>query len=364
MPESTPAMEMVFANIRTNLIYTSKHRIPLPSADENSEAAKGCLLISLAPSQDATFQELKKDYIGWYRGGYKLYTTDSIFREKIGRKRVSINMNATNRKVWNDTSFGHPLKYLPYNMRKSKLADRPNLILDLGTWSEMYFRYSYKVSVPVIIQNYIKFLQSKLNAPDYAEYSSRILYIPLNQWFPNGQKLSFKRDGLNNPIAILLFAAYRYPELFAQFPKDLTFIFADSTNDQFLRYNLEDFTKKMYPKIKARMLQMQAFRGGFDENSEAMLDIQYSKEEEDENSDFNNEGPLLTYPDPNKVVGELPPDATEEEKARYELKKQNRARLINEAKRNLVGANRGRPLGNLAAKNLPAATDSDPMPSQ
>ena len=380
----TPAMEMLYGNIKPNFVYTNKRYLPLPRQAEGERQGHGCAVFFLCPSQEDTVNEIKRDYLRWYLDQYKWYTTDTYFREKIGKKWVIRNMRQEIRKDWDKQSFPHMLRYLTPQMRSSKLAEKPNLLIDLGQWTRFYFQYSFKTSIPVVVKNFITFLGNKLNDPQWAGYTTKLIYIPINLWFTDNQNpLGFTRRMLNNPLAIIMYTAYRYPELLQQLPQDMTVILGDSTKDQFLKYQMSDFTKRNFPKIKMRLKQMKGLK--WDEESETNLDVEFTEEEEDETSELNNSRDLERYDDPlgvaepkgtrlmpevqKDVDAQLPADI---EKNRDDLRKANRAAIINEMKRSLmgdtpaepkpldtnkIGGSYGRPV---LKKEMPAAAEVKP----
>ena len=200
--EWTPGLEMNYSSIKPFLVYSGKKYIPLPRGEK---AGYGNILFYLCPSQEDTIMELQSDYVRWFLDMYRHYTTDTIFREKIGKTRVMTNMTQVIRRDWDKTRFDHPLRYVAPLQRKTKLKDKPNVIVDLGEWHKFYFNYSLRVSIPVIVKNYINFLAAKLNSNDWNGYANKIVYIPVNRWFGDAKnELGFKRNQLNNPLAIIL----------------------------------------------------------------------------------------------------------------------------------------------------------------
>lgn len=236
------------------------------------------------------------------------------------------------------------------------LQKKPNIMVDLGEWTQLYFQYSFKVTIPVIVKNYVTFMAKKLNDSEWDGYQ-KVLYFPINLWFGEDRNtLGFTRKLLNNPLSILLFAAYKYPEVLAQLP-DMTFILGDSKHHQFLMYHTSDFTKKNFNRMKMRLKLMKGFK--WDDDSESTLDDTFSEEEEDEDSDLNN-GSSDTYDDPKQVIPEVKSTATVEEKAKVELMKENRTRLLNDMKRNLVGGQSVDTDPQSKTQNLKIATSQKP----
>lgn len=329
----SPGLELNFQSIRPALIYRGKKTIPLPRGEK---PGYGNAVFMLTPSQEDTVKEIQSDYLRWFIDQYKWYTTDTYFKEKIGKTHVFVNMTSVLRRDWNNTNFPHPLRYAPPTMRSNITKRNLNLIVDLGEWTKFYFDYSFKVTIPVIVKNYLQFLASKINNEQYAAYR-KILYIPLNLWFRDAKReLGFTRKMLNNPLAILLFAAYKYPESLALLPQDMTIILGDSESDEFVLYPMEFFAKKNFPKIKMRLKGLSSFK--WNEESETTLDQNFTAEEQDPNSDINNEEDPSQYADRRNVVGEV--DATKDDAetvAKHNVKAANRAILINEMKKNLMG---------------------------
>lgn len=353
----SPALEMLYSNVKDNIVYSAKQNVPLPKTDEDGKV-KSHLLVMMTPTQEATFEELKSDYLMWWRNGYKFYTSDTVFKGKIGRKRIFINNTALTRKKFSTLQLNHPLRYMSVKQRDTMLKKEPNLILDLGEWNSLYFQYSFKVAIPVIVKKFISFFTERLSDPQFNAYDTKLVYFPLNRWFAQNHSIDFRRDGLTNPVTILLFAAYRYPEMLDTLPRGIRFIFGDSINDQFIMYPIEFFTKKNFPKIRMRMQSLKIIRWNTD--SEKALDTQFSTEEEDENSDLNNTEFGPTYADPRKVVKE-PENLSNEEVAKYNLKMKNRARLINEAKRKLLVEDESPQEVPFMVSDAPKADPNDPF---
>ena len=328
------AMEMMFEDIRPRMVYHQKKYIPLPIGDE--KRGFGNILFMLTPSQEHTVQELQADFLGWFRGMYKWYTTDAYFRAKIGKKRIVENMNSVIRRDWASTKFPHPLRYAPPAQRKGLLKKQPNLIADLGEWTKFYFQYSFKITIPIITTKYMEFLADKLNASEWNGYTKKVLYIPINQWFKDRQEeLGFDKAHLNNPLAIMLISAYKFPHLISLLPADLDIILGDHTSGEYVKLSPADFTKKNFNFLKQRLKQIHGFK--WNDSTERDLERTFSEEELDENSPLNNQPNVEEYADPKKIVPAVDNESSDEEKARALKIKKARTKLINDMKRNMMG---------------------------
>lgn len=350
LPNSTmrlePVMEMMFADIRPQMIYRQKKYIPLPMGGEKDPATGereddarrgyGNILFMLTPSQEITIKELQSDFLGWFRGMYKLYTTDAYFKAKIGKKRIVTNMNSVIRRDWAKTKFPHPLRYVPPAQRNAQLRRTPNLIVDLGEWTKFYFQYSFRMTIPIIARKYMEFLVGKLKASEWSNYKKKVLYIPINAWFSDRQvALGFDKAHLDNPLAIFMICAYKFPELIAMLPFDMDIILGSYPTGEFVKFVPADFTKKNFNFLKNRLKMFKGFKWADD--TEKMLEATFSEEELDENSDLNNETNVTEYADPKKVLPEVDNESTPEEKSRAIKTKVARTHLINSMKRNMMG---------------------------
>ncbi len=331
--ELSPAMEMVYSAIRPFMIYRKKAYLPLPKGEE--KPGFGNALFFLTPNSDATISILQSNYIRWYINMYRQYTKDTIFREKIGRKRIIRNINAYTRKNWTKIQFPNTLKLVLPAQRQERLRQGKNIMVDLGDWCDLYFQFSFKTSIPIIVRNFMNFIGAKIGDNAYSQYQKKFVYIPIDLWFaPPHSELGYTKKLLTNPLSILLFASYKYPEIFAKFP-NVTFILADSKNDEFMIVESSFFQKSNYTKIRNRLTMFTAIN--MKDDAETELEREFTPEEEDENSDLNNKENLTEYPDRKKIVPEPTPEMTQEEKKQLQIRKDNRARLINEMKRNLLG---------------------------
>lgn len=331
--ELTPALEMVYSAIRPFMIYRKKSYLPLPKGDE--KPGFGNALFFLTPNSESTIKILQSNYVRWYMNMYRQYTKDTIFREKIGRKRIIRNINAYTRKSWTKIQFPNTLKLVLPAQRQERFRQGKNVMVDLGDWCDLYFQFSYKTSVPIIVKNFLNFINAKLKDPIYSNYKKKFVYIPLDEWFaPPHSELGYTKKLLTNPLSILLFASYKYPDLFASFP-NVTFILADAKNDEFMVVESSFFNNANYSKIRNRLKMFTAINMKDDADTE--LEREFTPEEEDENSDINNKETITEYPDRKKIIPEVTPEMSKKEKDRIQAQKDTRARLINEMKRDLLG---------------------------
>lgn len=350
----TPAMEMTFDAIRDSLVYRGKRYIPLPRSSESMTT--GDLLFYLTPNQSATIEEIQSEYVRWYQSSFRLYTTDTIFREKVGRKILNKNQTIATKKMWDGLTFPHPLRFVPQKMRPQYTAKQRKMMVDLGNWIEIYNQYSYRVATPLLVKRFMDFLVKRINDPIYHSYNRKIVYFPINQWFKNGEMLGFTRQHLTNPLAIILFAAYRYPELLEPL-NDVIFILGDPRFDQFIVYRGDQFNKGNFIKVKQKLLMMkQSFK--YDEGSEQELEADFAVSTDEEGNVIEEEEEIVPdkYADPKGIVPVVTEDSTPEEITRAKKIQNVRTQLINDAKKSALGTQYSSP----KPKNSPPRTQQSP----
>ena len=325
---------MLYTNIRTSIVYNGQKELPLPKGDT---PGYGNALFLLTPNQEASIEEIRRGYMRWYLDGYRHYTTDTYFREKIGKKQIMVNMNGILQREWGNIDFGHTLRLVVPRNRAAMLSRKPNVMVDLGDWIHFYFQYSLKISIPVIVKNFVQFLSNKMRIDAINEYSNKLIYIPLDSWSKELKAgLGFTKEMLNNPISILLFASYKYPEVLATLPP-VKILLASAKHQQFIQLDLAEMNRKNFPMLKSKLIKLIGVN--WDEPSEKILDLNFTPEEEDANSPLNNEEDTTSYSDPRGIVPTVRPDAegTDIDKATANIIRDNRTRLINEMKRDLLG---------------------------
>ena len=233
-----------------SLIVYSQNGLVLPKGEK---PGFGNAVFLVSPSKNQGYETLQGTFLNYKKPLYKNYVIDFIYREKLGYKKYLSNKTGLFKKEFGELDFPGYLKLVSNSNRVDIIKKQLNLIVNLGEWNDIYFKFQIKASVEKICESYIRFIGNRING-DYNDYN-KILYIDISQWITLDNKLSFDRKNLSNPIAILLVAAYKFPNLI-RFLGNCDIVFVNSQSNRILKLNSLELTKKNYPKIKQRILSM------------------------------------------------------------------------------------------------------------
>lgn len=237
-------------NALKQLIVYTQNELVLPKGEK---PGFGNAVFLLSPSKSKSYETLQGNFLNYKKSLYKNYVIDFVYREKIGYKKYLANNTGTFKKEFGELEFPGYLRLVSNSNRVDVIKKQLNLIVNLGEWNDVYFRYQIKTSVEKICESYLQFIGNRING-DYYDFN-RILYIDISQWLNVEHKLSFDRKNLTNPIAILLIATYKFPNLLRALG-NCDIIFANPDTNKILKVNTLECTKKNYSKIKQRLLSM------------------------------------------------------------------------------------------------------------
>lgn len=235
----------------------------------------GSIVFLNSSSREAGYRELNSENkFLQYRNLYKHLIIDFVYKDKIGFKKYIKNNTGLFRKEFSEaaqTTSG-TLKLVDNSNRASILKMRANLLVNLGEWNNIYFTYQIRSSIKKICLNYISFLSNKVLSEDFVDYTSKMIYINMEDWLTETNKLSFEKKALTNPIAILLVTLYKFPDILMGL-QDCDLVFACPSQNKILRIANEDLLSKNYGKVKQKILSMVS-RIQIDENglNEGVLD--------------------------------------------------------------------------------------------
>jgi hypothetical protein len=215
-------------------------------------AGYGNAVFMLTPSQDTTLKTLQNPWFNRRSSIYKLYYIDGMFREKIGRKFVSRNLVGVTKSTFSGYSYNPTLRIIPYQSRLNYLKRKQNVIVDLGMWMSFYFQYSYTLSRKSICTNFINFLAGKMGNELFKEYQ-KTLIIDITHWFESKKLNIASSKGMTDPLTILYYTLYKFPDLIDNLPK-VNFIILDSNSKQVLKIAPQDFDHTKFSTIKNRLM--------------------------------------------------------------------------------------------------------------
>lgn len=214
----------------------------------------GNIVFLLGKSRQSGISKLQNESLGYRKAMYRNYMIDFVYKEKIGYRKIFENNTGVFQKEFRELQFPTTMHLVSNANRVNILKKNVNLICNLGEWMKFYFMYNLRGSMEIICTNFIRFLASKIGDSQFSEYN-KVIHIELNDWISDKKKLALNRQGLNNPISILLVSMYKFQDLFKYLGK-VEFLITDQVQHKVMRLQITDLNKKMYPKIKANILKM------------------------------------------------------------------------------------------------------------
>ena len=241
------------------LIVYKDQQVSLPIGKE--KIGYGSAVFLLTPNRGSALNMINKNMINTSKGMYRKYAIDFIYKDKIGLKKVTQNNGGAFRKEIAETPLPNNLTLVSNNNRASVINKKSNLIVNLGEWMNIYFRFQVKGSLEKICQNFFNFLEKRMTESlmedknvDNETYD-KLVCIDVDTWLSPKNKLGLSREYLNNPISILLVTLYKYPEKLTGI-MDTDFLLLSSDNKKCMRITKEELLQKNYIKIKKKILEM------------------------------------------------------------------------------------------------------------
>jgi hypothetical protein len=263
---------MLYSAIKPLFLYKHQSYIPLPRGDESMSTENAVFILSSTRQKAEAL--LCSDLIR-YNPYYKLYYIDQYYRQKIGRKSVSKNESSILRKEFSGIKFQSTMKQVLPSNKLNMLKTERNVIINLGEWMSYYFQYRRVYSPQMMCQDYISFLNSKLMDMAFQPYDKTII-IDIADWFVTDRTgiaklLGYTKKYLNNPLAILMACAYRYPDILKTLCKtDILII--DSKNRDFMKLDSTVLIKQKYSLIKSRLNTMEGLSKIIEEEKDEQKD--------------------------------------------------------------------------------------------
>ena len=251
-------MMKVYKSLRPLIVYKNQN-VSLPVGKDRVGHGNAVFLVS--PNRETALNVISKGLINTNKGLYRKYSIDFIYKDKIGLKKVSKNNGGAFRKEIAESPLPNNLTLVSNNNRASVINKKSNLIVNLGEWMNIYFKFQLKGSLEKICQNFFNFLSKRMseslmeNTSVDTETYDKLLCIDVDSWLTATKKLGLNRENLNNPIAILLVALYKFPEKLSVL-MDTEILLISSNSNAFMRITMDDLVQKNYTKIKKRITEM------------------------------------------------------------------------------------------------------------
>lgn len=263
---------MLYDNYKKNVVYSSQAAFPLPKRTETDGArdGRGIVIFPLAPNRDALQSILNNSVYQFKKSGILKITSEVVYRGKIGTKSIILNDRINCDKFYVDNQ-NIELFYVPWGSRAQLFRNNLSHARDVSKWMEIIFNRMNDDSMNEKLKclTFINYLSKILSDPVYADYRKCIIF-DLATWKKSIREcVILNKRLLNNPLSILLYTVFRYPEFLDSLP-DAELMITDSNSKQIYITNLSYFNKENFPKIR---LQLARFKGIIDsDDSEITAD--------------------------------------------------------------------------------------------
>lgn len=248
---------MLFENYEDWRVYPPQPRIYFPkNSSKNKTAGYGSALFLLTPKTTSSFEFMKDKNVALRMSLYKYYMIETMYKEKIGRKNVILNMTRQMEALYNENNVEKDttISYIPRPQKKARLKSGNNIIVDLSMWMELYLKYTVTIQNPKEkCRIFIDLLDKLLNDSNYNNYE-KLVCIDINSWTNRAADcVMMNRDLLNNPLSILIYAMVKYPDLLNGKLKNFRIYLVNRSSKQIFLFNTKDLIKDNYNKFKSKI---------------------------------------------------------------------------------------------------------------
>lgn len=257
----SPIMEAMYETMKPIRLYHGP--ITLPKGDP---LGHGNVIFLLNPSREISYNELGLDNLN-LRHSYKWYYIDTIYKEKIGTKKLISNMNSELKQEYKNLQSNKSIQFATQSKKKSIISENTNFIQDLSQWMNFFFTYRKVKRRDDAIRSFMEFVTTKIHHNDYINYN-KIILLDMDNWgkSPNGGYKFNRVTDLTNPLSIFMAAAKYVPDTLSIY-NDTILIVTSIVNKQMITIPMNLLTKKNLKLIRQRL---SAF--GFDEDDEDKMD--------------------------------------------------------------------------------------------
>jgi hypothetical protein len=243
--------------LRSMLVYKQNGML-LPRGEK---AGFGNVVFLISPTKEDGYSLMTDSFLQYSKGLYKYYMIDFIYKEKLGYKKYVLNNTGSYKKEFKEVNFPSQMTMVNNANKANILKQRRNLIVNLGEWMRLFLLNQIKSSNEKICTNFFQFLGKRMNDMIFDVESNRkmdykkIMYINMDQWLTESNKLALDRKHLTNPISILLVTLYKFPEVLSAI-NGIDLILVSPSQNKVMRIDNKDLTKKNYNMIKQKIITM------------------------------------------------------------------------------------------------------------
>lgn len=244
---------MFYENYIDLRVYGSQNRISLPKASKGDQLGKGCLVYLLSPTLEKSAEIYKSNDIGFIPAHFKYFTMDYYYKRRIGTKMILVNERSKLDRLYREQTL--PLEYRNTQTLPMITKARRNLVVDLSRWMDLFFSYRNPTNTQKMCDQFIELLADQLKGKPYSDYKEQVLLIDLESWAMNASCVLMSRKLLNNPLSILMYTAYYYPELMNKLP-NIRIMLANRNGAQVLLLQKSNLNKQEFAKVKNLLKKM------------------------------------------------------------------------------------------------------------
>lgn len=221
-------------------LFVVQKNISLPKGEP---AGRGWMCFLYSPSFEESMKMMNSTINGKSENKYYFYFYMMMYKGMIYNQRYRYRNFVLRKDLY--AKIGKKTKAHPYVRQAIDPNERRNMYFELATYVSIYNKYSYKIPIPKRVQGYWTYLKPILNAnPQY----KKIVLVNIDN-YPLKEKL---RDNLVNPLYMIYYSLYRYPETL----KDINVDFLFYTGKKILKINPSLLTQEDYMKVKTQMSRL------------------------------------------------------------------------------------------------------------
>jgi len=249
---------MNYEKIKSLKTFSDKKRVEL-----NTENVP-TLLINLYPSYPESLDLYKIPFFRLRQSNFKYYSIDLMYKERIGihqiRERNQTFIKEFKSIIRDINNYFRPVNPLAL---KNVIKNKENFVYDLSHWLNLFFTNRRITTRETICKSFFNFLIDRVSDIGASSEYKTIVHIPVDAWAKrNNGVFGIAKKLLNDPVSIILCAAYKYPELFDIIKNNnITFILTDSEEKQLLILRPEDFEKRgIFKLLKIQLFRFRRFK--------------------------------------------------------------------------------------------------------
>ena len=242
---------MPFSKYKNNLMYNNQSKIPFPKSGTDRPTGKGSMILLLSPNRNRTVDFVNDPVFDFSSSLTNRLVTDGVFITKIGTKNIR-SMEKNNADKFFMSIKDLKLNYVTITGKSSLAKKEYNVVYEYGRWMEILFANLSKLAVKKKCTEFVKVFKSIIQPDGFNNYD-KLLVFDLASWESTIKScILFNPELLNNPLSIIFYIGYKYPELLNELPNYRLMIVNRNSKQLFL-LNLHDINKKFITKIKSKL---------------------------------------------------------------------------------------------------------------